>query len=102
MRTNVGLWIDHRRHLGLAEARPHRRIRAEAVGQVDHLLARDDAVGALDSEHELAGRVGLAVPRPFEQEPVGRRRDHLVDEERVAFRIVLHVKQQAETAAAPR
>jgi hypothetical protein len=30
------------------------------------------------------------------------RRDHLVDEERVAFRIVLHVKQQAETAAAPR
>src|SRR5262249_43447012 len=43
-----GLRIEHRRHLGLAEARPDRRLRPEAVGQVDHLLAGDDAIGALE------------------------------------------------------
>jgi len=37
------LRIDRRRHLRLAEARPHRRVRPEAVGEVDESLARENA-----------------------------------------------------------
>lgn len=47
LRDGIGLArlrIDGWRHLCLTEARPDRRIGAEAVGQIDELLARDDAI----------------------------------------------------------
>ena len=36
------------RHLGLAEARPHRRRGVEAVREIDELFALNDAIGALE------------------------------------------------------
>jgi hypothetical protein len=39
----AGLRIDGRRHLGLPEARPHRRVRPEAVGEIDEGLSSENA-----------------------------------------------------------
>ena len=39
----AGLRIDGRRHLRLAEARPHRRVRPEAVGEVDEAFSGENA-----------------------------------------------------------
>ena len=42
---SLGRRVDGWRHLRLAEAGPDRRVRAEAVGEIDKLLDRNDAVG---------------------------------------------------------
>ena len=42
---SLGRRVDGRRHLRLAEAGPDWRVRAEAVGEIDKLLARNDAIG---------------------------------------------------------
>src|SRR5262245_18205873 len=42
---SLGRRVDGWRHLRLTEAGPDRRVRAEAVGEIDKLLARNDAIG---------------------------------------------------------
>ena len=46
----VRLGIGGGREFGLAESGPDWRIGAESVGQVDHLLARDNPIDAIEIE----------------------------------------------------
>src|SRR5215468_4876163 len=53
---NLGRRVDSRRHLRLAEAGPDRRVGAEAVGEIDKLLARNNPIGVSKTTRSIYRR----------------------------------------------
>src|SRR5215510_8048582 len=53
---SLGRRVDGWRHLRLAEAGPDRRVGAEAVGEIDKLLARNDAIGVCKTTRSIYRR----------------------------------------------
>src|SRR5262245_15893230 len=53
---SLGRRVNGRRHLRLAEAGPDRRFRTETVGEIDKLLARNDAIGVSKTTRSIYWR----------------------------------------------